>query len=435
MSRYFFVFLIYCICSKSFTVQAQKSFGFTFYSNGKDTVRVEKVISESPAEKGGLMANDLLQQMNGISLLNLSFAELSKIFANATDQSSFNLLRKGKPLKVTLTKAYAYTFNRTCLTGNCVNGKGVAIGKLNNNILDGVFQNGELVDGSWYLNGVDLNQKGMLVRRGQLTAAGERFTGVFIDPRIKEGIKWYEVSGHDITKYKFDGGNNFNGVVKCYADPDKKNLLWRGTFQEGQLVDNFYQYDYTNDLEWSYLLNRGMKRSHSLRQLSTGKMLGEELVYDEKTGTWSGLFSLGTSRVAYLNNMSSYRQIEEQYRKATQNSNPSNNTSSSSNYNLPVERTETEASKSARIRLYERIKTIDGAMAPDLSACQKDANYGINVMRMSKACSRVTRYCNDLITLINDYLKNYEKMTPSNHLKDIKDRLSEAYRVKSEIDH
>jgi len=431
MNRFYVLFLLYSVCSFSFTAKAQKGFGFTFYVNGKDTVRVEKVLTESPAEKGGLMPNDLLQQLNGISLLNKSSAEVSKIFTEATEQSSFSLLRKGKPLKVSLVKAFAYTYNRTCLSGNCVNGIGVAIGKLNNNILDGVFQNGELVDGSWYLNGVDLKQKGTLIRRGQFTAAGERFTGIFIDPRINES-KWYEVSGHDVTKYKFEGGNKFNGTVKCYADSEKKNLLWKGTFRDGEPVDYFHEYDNKNDLEWAYLITRGMKSSHSLYQISTGKLMGNELIYNEKEGTWSGLFTMGTSKLAYLNNITSYSQIEEQYKKATQNSNPSGSSTASNKY-APIQSADTEGSKSARIYLYDRMRTIDGAMAPDLRDCQKDANYGINVMRMSKACGRVSKYCTDLITLINDYLKKYENITPPEHLKDIKERLSEAYRVRSEI--
>jgi len=416
--------------------QSTKSFGFTFICNGKDSVRVDKVITESPAEKGGLKTGDLLQQVNGVSLLNKTTAEVSKLLAAAPDQSSIAFLRMGKPKQANVLKAPAYTFNRTCLSGDCVNGKGVAIGKLSNNILDGVFQNGELIDGSWYVNGTDLNKKGVLVRRGQLTSAGERFTGVFIDPKIKAGVRWYEVKGHDVTKYQFAGGSSFNGVVKCYADPDSKKMLWRGTFSDGQPVDYFYRYDYENDLEWSFLYNRGMKMSHRMQQLSTGKKLGNDLNYDERNHSWSGLFTVGSTKLAYLSNMTSYKQIEEQYRKAVQNTTPNSNTSvgNTSSSQSTVGSFQTEEARAARIRLYERIKTIDGAMAPYLRDCQKDANYGINVMRMSKACKKVANYCNELISLCNEYLKKYESSTPSEHVKDIKERVSEAGRVRSEVD-
>lgn len=437
MPKFYFFLLLFCFAFFRMNGQPPKSFGFTFICNGKDSVQVDKVITESPAEKGGLKTGDLLQQVNGVSLLNKTTAEVSRQLAAAPDQSSFTFLRMGKPKQANVLKAPAYTFNRTCLSGDCINGKGVAIGKLSNNILDGVFVNGELIDGSWYVNGTDINKKGMLIRRGQLTSAGERFTGVFIDPKVKEAVRWYEVKNHDVTRYQFTGGMNFNGVVKCYADPDAKKILWRGTFSDGQLVDYFYSYDYEKDLEWSFLYNRGMKMSHSLQQLSTGKKLGDDLHYDERNHSWSGLFKVDNSRSVYLSNMTSYQQIEEQYRKTVQNT-PSNSNTSVGNTSPSSQSGggsfQTEEARAARIRLYERIKTIDGAMAPYLRDCQKDANYGINVMRMSKACKKVSGYCSELISLCNEYLKKYERSTPSEHVKDIKDRISEAARVSSEVD-
>jgi len=55
-------------------------------------------------------------------------------------------------------------------------------------------------------------------------------------------------------------------------------------------------------------------------------------------------------------------------------------------------------------------------------------------MRMSKACKKVSGYCSELISLCNEYLKKYERSTPSEHVKDIKERISEAARVSSEVD-
>lgn len=431
MSRFFLLFWAFSTYAFSSSGQTPKSFGFTYICNGKDSVLVDIIISESPAEKGGLKTGDLLQQVNGISLLNLPFADVTKHLISASDPSTFTLLRAGKPKQLIVAKAPPYTFNRICLSGNCVNGKGVAIGKLSTNILEGTFEDGELVNGSWYLNGKDLTYKGQLIRKGELS--GDRFSGFFIDPNTKNGERWYEVRLHDYTKYQFSGGNNFNGVVKCYADPDGKKMLWKGTFENKVLVDFFTQYFHDKDLEWSYqILSNGNKFRHSLYQISTGKKLGDDLNYDERTHSWSGLFTVGGTRVVYLSNMTSYQQIDEQYKYAAQKtSSPTSTNAGNTKTGGAIVSTE-EATK-ARIRLYERIETIDGAMAPDLRDCKKDAAYGTNVMRMSGACSRVSKYCDDIVKLCKEYLDKYESSTPSNHIQDIKGRRDDANRVKSEI--
>ncbi|MFY7880065.1 MAG: PDZ domain-containing protein [Lacibacter sp.] len=435
MNRFLFLWITLSIHAFGANGQTPKGFGFTFFCNGKDSVRVDKVISESPAAKSGLLPGDLLQKINGVSLLHKPQADVSKQLADAPDQSSFTFLRSGKPKQLVVTKAPAYTFNRICLTGDCINGKGLAIGKLSSNMLEGTFVNGELMDGSWYINGTDVNNKGRLIRRGKIATYGERFSGFFIDPNLKNGERWYEVSNHDFTKYQFAGGTQFNGHVKCYADPDGKKILWKGSFSDGSPVNIFTQYDHEKDLEWSYLLRNGNKLLHTLLQLSTGKMLGDNLNYDERTHSWSGLFTVGTSRVVYLSNMTSYQQIAEQYRYAVQStppSTPTNSGSSKPSYSSGAIVSEAEAT-AARIRMYERIKTIDGAMEPDIRSCKKDAAYGINVMRMSGACSRVYKYCNEIVTLCNDYLAKYESATPYNHIQDIKARRDDANRVKSEV--
>lgn len=435
MSRFFLLLCAFSTHAFISNAQAPKSFGFTYICNGKDSVTVDRVITESPAEKGGLKTGDLLQQVNGVSLLNLPFAEVTKRLASASDPSTFTLLRAGKYKQLIVAKAPPYTFNRICLSGNCINGKGVAIGKLSTNMLEGTFVDGELVNGSWYLNGKDLTNKGQLIRKGELS--GDRFSGFFIDPNTQNGERWYEVRLHEYTKYQFAGGNNFNGVVKCYADPDGKKILWKGTFENKVLVDFFTQYFHDVDLEWSYQIYRnGNKFGHSLHQISTGKKLGDNLNYDERTHSWSGIFTVGGTTVVYLSNMTSYQQIDQQYKYGVQK----NNTPATSNTGTykPSPNTgggivSTEEATKARIRLYERIETIDGAMAPDLRDCKKDAAYGVSVMRMSGACSRVYKYCNDIVTLCNDYLTKYESATPSNHIKDIKERRDDANRVKSEI--
>jgi hypothetical protein len=170
---------------------------------------------------------------------------------------------------------------------------------------------------------------------------------------------------------------------------------------------------------------------HSLYQISTGKKLGDNLNYDERTHSWSGLFTVGGTKVVYLSNMTSYKQIDEQYKYAAQKT-PSPTSTNAGNTKTGAI-VSTEEATTARIRLYERIKTIDGAMEPDLRDCKKDAAYGTNVMRMSGACSRVYKYCDEIVKLCKEYLDKYESATPSNHIQDIKERRDDANRVKSEI--
>ncbi len=82
-----------------------------------------------------------------------------------------------------------------------------------------------------------------------------------------------------------------------------------------------------------------------------------------------------------------------------------------------------EVATEARIKLFEWIRVNDKAREEDVRQCIKDRGYGASIARMSGHCNRAMAYFADHNGKCYDYLKKYEKYTPSEQLSDIKSRI------------
>lgn len=82
-----------------------------------------------------------------------------------------------------------------------------------------------------------------------------------------------------------------------------------------------------------------------------------------------------------------------------------------------------EEATAARIKLFEWIDVNDKARLEDIKQCIKDRGYGASIARMSGHCSRAIAYFGTHNEKCYEYLKKYEKYTPSEQLSDIKSRI------------
>jgi hypothetical protein len=75
--------------------------------------------------KAGLLPTDLLQTVNGKSLLNMSIDKVLVTLKNEPPNGvKIDFLRNGKPMSLTVNKAPEISYDRECTDGNCMDGIG-----------------------------------------------------------------------------------------------------------------------------------------------------------------------------------------------------------------------------------------------------------------------------------------------------------------------
>ena len=120
---------------------AQKSFGFSYDIDGKQTT-VKAVFKNGPAAKAGMQKGDIITSLNSNSLTGLNLDEVSKLISEAIDKSTISLMRNGIAVNdVKITRADRTSFLNICVSGNCQNGEGEFI-DLNGYQYNGNFKNG-----------------------------------------------------------------------------------------------------------------------------------------------------------------------------------------------------------------------------------------------------------------------------------------------------
>jgi hypothetical protein len=297
----------------------KKSLGFIYRTNGKDSVLVTEVLANSPAYAAGLKTGDLISTINKTTTKDKSLTEVAKIFAKADGKIEVGFNRNGKNQTVMMQKDWRYKFDKTCLSGDCVNGKGVAMSKVTSGLLmEGKFSEGQLEDGDWYLNAKSAQDKGLLVRRGKVLF-DRFFSGSSYDGSKPDGGWWYQVVNHDLIQNSSITEKTLNGYVMCYSNKTGK-YLWKGEFVNGKKTGDFAEYLYDKGFYWSYHINGNEKMWHRLKRLSPDKIennwLNDDfLTYNETTKSWSGWFlaslvNSNLSSMTRLENVSSYNDIE-----------------------------------------------------------------------------------------------------------------------------
>lgn len=77
------------------------------YSMVGDTALIQKVFKDSPAEKAGLLAGDILSKIDGVSIKGLSADEIKeKVLGDENSKVVITVIRDGKQVDVTVTRGY-----------------------------------------------------------------------------------------------------------------------------------------------------------------------------------------------------------------------------------------------------------------------------------------------------------------------------------------
>lgn len=208
-SKYFMktVVLLFLTITNFIAAYAQSSFGFDYKIENKKTI-VTAVYTYGPSAKAGLQKGDVIIKINDIDFTMLDTTLFTKTFIEAKESSAVVVNRNGTTKKITITKAERSSFLNICISGNCLNGKGVFVdkdgnefnGEFNNEKKMGkgkiLYINGNVYEGNWVMNKPEGDGKIILY-------TGDIYNG-----------KWYmgEFSGNGI--YTVSNGETYTGVYK-----------------------------------------------------------------------------------------------------------------------------------------------------------------------------------------------------------------------------
>lgn len=325
----------------------KKGLGFLFKANGKDSVTITKILTKSPALLASLKAGDLITAINNETVSQKTTVQVANLIAISPDKVVITYLRNGNQQKAVLQKDFAYKYDKTCLSGNCINGTGIAMSNtLSGVLMEGKFSDGQLVEGSWYYNAKSQKEKGLLFRKGKIMM-GRFFSGNSYEPNKPDGGWWYQVTNHDVVKNSDIIEKTLNGYVFCYSNKTFK-YLWEGEFENGKKSGDFAEYLYDKGFYWSYYIDGNEKHFHKLKKLTSDKLdeqwLNDDaLKYNETTKTWSGWFlanlvNSNLSEMTRLENVSSYNDIETKALAANSPTSSGNSGNTNTAFNKPKEK-------------------------------------------------------------------------------------------------
>lgn len=330
----------------------KKGYGFGFKSNGRDSVIITTVYPKNAASKAGLMTGDLITAINNVTITQMTTNQIVQLIESSAETSTFTYLRNGKTQKAVLEKDWKYKYDKTCLSGDCANGTGVAMSNAMSGVLmEGKFNDGQLIDGSWYYNAKSLQEKGILFRKGKVMM-NRFFTGNSYEPNKPDGGWWYQVTNHDVVKNPDILEKTLNGYVFCYSNKTQK-YLWEGEFTNGKKSGDFAEYLYDKGFYWSYYIDGSEKHFHKLKRLTSDKLdekwLNEDgLRYNENTKSWSGMFKTDLVNSSFpdywnLDNVAAYSDIEPKtlegyYGKPSSGNNGNTNSNNNKIYIKPEQK-------------------------------------------------------------------------------------------------
>ena len=413
-----------------------KGIGIGFNSNEKDSVWVESTFPNSPASKAGLLKNDLIEKINNNNVIGLKKEEILKLFRNSNDNITMLIKRKNTSKTVLIKKDFTYTYDKTCLSGNCVNGIGTALSNgLNGILYEGKFENGILVDGKWYANAKDLNNKGNLFRQGKIKY-NRYFTGNSYDETKPDGGHWYQVQMFDVFSYPINE-KTLNGFVKCYANNNINRYIWTGTFTNGVPDGKFEEFLYDKQLLWSYVKDGDKIRRGKLAKLDANGKVGEwlnteEVFYDQSTKTWSSNWFYYNRQNYKFDKVSSYQDFESRVASANRNNSTSSTASSTTTGSSSKTANNTTQPKkniqifkeTTSLVMQEKISEESNRLSKDLSQynnrikeqvykCEEDMKMPRLLRPKKSPCSTIALICNNAISQIYTFINNYRQyLTP-----------------------
>jgi len=218
---------------------AQKSFGFTYNNDGKQTF-VLTVFKNGPAAKAGMQTGDIIVSINSNDLTGLNLDAVAKLFSAATDISTMSLLRNGTAInKLKISRADRSSFLNVCVSGDCQNGIGEFIDldgyQYNDSFKNGVktgngkmaYFDNKVYTGNWANNKPEGKGKDVLKN-------GDTYEGIFANGLYHgEGI--YSTKNGDTYAGIYKNGR-FDGTVKHYIKSSNEN--YTEIYKDGVFVSS-----------------------------------------------------------------------------------------------------------------------------------------------------------------------------------------------------
>lgn len=330
----------------------QKGFGFA-YKYVNDSLKVISVLENSPAAKAGIKNNDLIEKLNGVSVKGNTITGIADIL-NKSDKVTLLIKRGIQALTISASKALTTTYDRKCISGDCINGQGKALLYNMNRIVEGKFENG-LPTGKvkvYKLNNI-LYYEGVLV---DYNAEGEGkyyydngeewLVGQFKNGEIADGFVYYKdgkiyskgkyvngklISGYFKTTYRgkpvflfcnkienFDTDNvKFYGDVIRRADVPGGVIVSKGNYDGVWKHGWFEEYEYENDAKFLIHYNQGAiwPGDAKLYRITDGKQIAERVMFPRNATNFGQQIEGGSFKFAdktlYVGAIDKYHTIAE----------------------------------------------------------------------------------------------------------------------------
>lgn len=193
---------------------AQKTFGF-LYNQVSNQTKVATVFKNSPAEKAGLQKGDIITVVNSKSLTDLSLDDVTKLFIEASDNSTISYTRNQTAFNnVKISRAPSENFLNVCLSGNCQDGEGEFVDDRGQQY-KGSFVKGRRSDNGRviYVNGAEYTgnwENGVKQGKGKdVLVNGDTYEGNFANGEYNGAGIFTSISGDTYSgtflSGKFDG--------------------------------------------------------------------------------------------------------------------------------------------------------------------------------------------------------------------------------------
>lgn len=252
---------------------------------------VKSALPNSPSDKAGLKMGDILLSLNGKPTTSM---DNNGILAAIKKENPISIiLQRGTERKtIKMQKAPFYTFDRTCITGNCVNGRGTAVMLLKGNAkYVGEYTNGVMTQGSIYLS------SGALEAFGKFDSEGRLISGSFITTK-----RWQNgyLNCNDI-RYDSSGKFILNGAVTVHEISILNGrILMEGTYVNGKKEGMVKEWDYENGVQHQIRYTNDLPQSGTIYSLTNNAFVAKDvsylphLGYDDAIGYISrGTFDFG----------------------------------------------------------------------------------------------------------------------------------------------
>jgi antitoxin component YwqK of YwqJK toxin-antitoxin module len=219
---------------------------------GSMTRTIASVLERSPAEKAGLKIGDVITSVNGTGTSGLANDAIIALIKEK-EEATLVVERDGNDLTVKMIKAPLFTFDRKCLTGNCVDGTGRAVFVGDEKQYEGTFIEGELTGACRiYLPNGSLVYDGMVKDR-KAHGSGKRYAESTPDKApvlLSEGIYVNNILSTG-TFY------NSAGDIESSGTYDADGWLSSGFFRGGSRYTSVYIFcaNITYDAEGTRVLN------------------------------------------------------------------------------------------------------------------------------------------------------------------------------------